>query len=187
MTETRAGRTSAESRPSRASRSTTPSRSTGTGSAAGTARRTESCSTAETRTRSRPQPRSARWFASVPPLTKTTSSGDAATSAAISARADSITSRAIRPRRCTEEGLPQHPSAVLIAAAAAGRSGAVAFQSRYASRRPRIKGLRRLRRTVTARAAARWCRARAARRHRRAIPNSGRGGSDCRALPTNRG
>jgi len=41
-------------------------------SARGTASKTELCSTAETRMRSRPLPISARWFASVPPLRKIT-------------------------------------------------------------------------------------------------------------------
>ena len=38
--------------------------------------------------------------------------------------------RAARPQRCTEDGLPHGASAAATAAAASGRSGAVAFQSR---------------------------------------------------------
>ncbi len=134
MTDTIAGRGSAARNWSRRARSTIPLPSTATLSASGTASSTELCSTAETRMRSRPLPMSARWFASVPPLTKITPSGAAPISAATASRARSTFCRAARPQRCTEEGLPQLPSAATAAAAASGRSGAVAFQSRYVSR-----------------------------------------------------
>ena len=62
-----------------------------------TALRTDSCSTADTRTRGRPQQRSAMAFASVAPLVKTTCSGLAPTAPATSRRASSITARALRP------------------------------------------------------------------------------------------
>ena len=131
MTETSAGRGSPASSAASASRSTMPSRSTGIRSASGTARNTESCSTADTSTRSRPAPSSARWFASVPPLTKTMPSGGAPTSAAtaIAAALDELPRRAApamhRRRDCRTSA-----SAAVIAAAASGRNGAVAFQSR---------------------------------------------------------
>ena len=87
-------------------------------------------STAETRTRCRPQPSKARWFASVPPLTKITPSGGAPSNAPTAERALSTACRAARPQRWTEEGLPHRASMADMAAAAAGRNGAVAFQSR---------------------------------------------------------
>src|SRR6266851_5029764 len=67
MSETSAGRGSAASIRSRAWRSTIPRGATGTTAASGTAWRTESCSIAETMTRRPGRPRSASWFASVPP------------------------------------------------------------------------------------------------------------------------
>ena len=73
---------------------------------------------------------SASAFASVPPEVKMTLRGSAPTSAATSPRACSISRRAARPSPCTEDGLPVSSSAAVMAARAAGRSGAVAFQSR---------------------------------------------------------
>ena len=67
------------------------------------------------------------WVAFTP---WTTPSGAAPTSAATELRARSTLWRAARPQRCTDEGLPQRASAAATAAAAAGRNGAVAFQSR---------------------------------------------------------
>ena len=60
----------------------------------------------------------------------TTLSGSTPINKAMVSRAPSTICRARRPQRCTEEGLPQWASAAVIAAAASGRSGAVAFQSR---------------------------------------------------------
>src|SRR4051812_50117060 len=57
--------------------------------------------------------------------------GSALISAATSPRACSTSLRAARPSPCTEEGLPHKSSAARAASRAAGRSGAVAFQSRY--------------------------------------------------------
>jgi hypothetical protein len=50
--------------------------------------------------------------------------------AATSSRARSTKRRAARPSAWTEDGLPATPSACVSAAAACGRNGAVAFQSR---------------------------------------------------------
>ena len=72
----------------------------------GTARSTLSCSIAETSTRRRPAPASAMLLASVPPEVKTTSAGSAPTSAATWRRASSTSPRALRPTRCTDDGLP---------------------------------------------------------------------------------
>jgi hypothetical protein len=130
MTETSAGRGSAASRRSSASSATMPLPSTGIGSAVGAASQLEACSIADTSRRARPLPARARLLASVPPLVKITPSGAAPTRAATAARASSTIRRPARPQRCTEEGLPQWLSAAVIAAAASGRSGAVAFQSR---------------------------------------------------------
>src|SRR5258708_11614856 len=135
MIETSAGRSSAARRSASIVRSTMPVAGlTGRDSASGTALSTESCSIAETRIRRRPLPLKASWFASLPPLTKTTSRSSVPTSAAISRRAASTARRAARPARCTEEGLPTSANASATAAATAGRTGAVALCSRYVRR-----------------------------------------------------
>ena len=71
-------------------------------------------------------------LASVAPLVKTTSAGLAPTSAATFSRASSTMARTRLPSVCGEDGLPIASSAASTAARASGRSGAPAFQSRYA-------------------------------------------------------
>jgi hypothetical protein len=69
--------------------------------------------------------------ASVAPAVNTTSAGLHPTASATSARARSTSALAARPSAWTDEGLPATSIAAIIAARASGRSGAVAFQSRY--------------------------------------------------------
>ena len=87
---------------------------------------------AETSTRRAGKPPSARWIGLGAAAGEDhRRSGAAPTSAATwDARLLRRSRLAARPQRCTEEGLPQCASAAAIAAAASGRSGAVAFQSR---------------------------------------------------------
>ena len=73
---------------------------------------------------------SASALASVPPDVKMTLRGSAPTRAATCSRAVSTKCRAARPSAWTDDGLPSWSSAASMAARAAGRSGAVAFQSR---------------------------------------------------------
>ena len=127
MTETRAGVPSPASRESRASRSTTPSGSTGINAAPAPAMSTDSCSTVETRMRSRPEPLRARLLASVPPLVNTTSAGAAPTRAATASRASSTARRTARPKPCTDEALPVSDRAAATASAAAGLTVVVAL------------------------------------------------------------
>jgi hypothetical protein len=91
------------------------------------------CSTAETIRRREPAATAlsiASPLASVPPLVKTTVEAGAATRAATSARACSITARAARPAAWTDDGLPTARSAAVMAAMASGRTWAVALWSR---------------------------------------------------------
>ena len=99
--------------------------------AAGTACSTESCSIAETSTRSRPlaEQRQVIGFGAAagedhPVRRRADQRRDL-----LRARVSTIR-RAARPKRCTEDGLPHRASAATIAASASGRSGAVALQSR---------------------------------------------------------
>ena len=85
---------------------------------------------AETSSRGRPQPSSARLLASVPPLVKITLRGAAPASPATSRRAPSIMARARRPSAWTEEALPMSAIASSAASRALGRNGAVALWSR---------------------------------------------------------
>jgi len=80
-----------------------------------------------TNTRARPAPVRARLLASVPPLVNTTCAGRAPTSAATCSRAVSSSARAARPKPCTDDGFPTVASASVMAAATAGRTGAVAL------------------------------------------------------------
>ena len=64
---------------------------------------------------------------SVAPLVKTTLPGSQPASAATAARARSTTPRTVRPSPCTDDGLPVSAIAAVIAAAASGRSGALAL------------------------------------------------------------
>jgi hypothetical protein len=96
-------------------------------SASGAAFSTLSCSMADASTRFRPLPSIAMLLSSVPPEANTTSAGKAPTSAATWRRAPSIRLRAVRPARCTDEGLPPTRSAAAMASNAAGRSGLVAL------------------------------------------------------------
>ncbi len=100
--------------------------------------RTEECSIADLKSRSRGRFSSAvsmagvsaSILASVPLEVKNTSAGRAATSAATCSRACSIRRRAARPSAWTEEGLPRTADASCNAWCACGRSGVVAFQSK---------------------------------------------------------
>ncbi len=79
MSETSAGRGSVAEQPFKRSKIGACRRArTGRMAASGLAARTESCSIAETMTRRRPRPRSARWLASLPPLVKMTADGGGA-------------------------------------------------------------------------------------------------------------
>ena len=138
-------------------------------------------------------PSKARWFASVPPLTKTTPSGAAPTNAAtaVAAALDRLPARpgpSDGPRRdCRNAPAPQPSPPSPPAATARSRSNRDRSSGRV---RPPVAH----RGPVAAAVAAnsrngrgRWCRARGARTHRRATPSSDRGGSGCPAPPINHG
>ena len=93
----------------------------------GAAFSTLSCSTEEASTRFRPLPSIAMLLASVPPDVNTISAGKAPTRAATWRRALSTWLRAVRPARCTDDGLPPARRAATMASNAAGRSGLVAL------------------------------------------------------------
>ena len=94
-------------------------------------RRTDACSTADTRTLGRSvsppstTPRNARLFASVAPAVNTTFPGRPPTSAATCSRASSTAADWRRPKRCKEEALPT-PSARIgnISSSTRGSRGA---------------------------------------------------------------
>ena len=71
-------------------------------------------------------PFTARLFASVPPLVKTTSLGRAPKACAICSRDSSTTRRARRPALCSDDGFPVWASSCAIAASASGSIGVVA-------------------------------------------------------------
>src|SRR5581483_9257689 len=120
MAPSDAGRTSVERAPHSRARSI--------------ASRTEACSIAvETTWSPAPSdPSTARLFASVPPLVKTTSAGRAFTSAATSSRADSIASRARRPAACALDGFARsRPRRSATASRTSGRTRAPELWSRF--------------------------------------------------------
>ena len=177
ISETSAGRGSAPACASSAARSATPSSgSAGKRSAPGAVVGTESCSIAETM--SAPAGKAAQrqvWFASVPPLVKTTSSAAAPTSAATSRRARPRSRwRAARPAAMHRGGIAAgaqrlgHGRGGLRHAAAPWRSSR--DRSRVASRGRSYCGGDRC--PARWRDGARRCgRARAARTRRRASPS----------------